>query len=233
MSHQGWLQLASGFLLVGACIPYSSLNTIFTEGGNLPQFMGFVFLALLALYIWFTIRWAKTDPDEKELMEQEVQEDHSKPIFMVLKLIAGIAIVILASQVLIPTVEVSAVRMGIPDAIIAATLVAFGTSTPELVTAVTAARKGHGGLAVGNIIGADILNVLFVAGASAAVTKGGLDAPPDFFKFLFPAMLAILITFRVGVFLSGKEMKKGFGIVLLLIYVGVTVISFTQGKAMH
>jgi cation:H+ antiporter len=69
-------------------------------------------------------------------------------------------------------VEVTALRIGIPKSIIAATLVAFGTSLPELVTAITAARKGHGELAVGNIIGADILNVLFVVGVSAAVTPG-------------------------------------------------------------
>ena len=79
-----------------------------------------------------------------------------------MKLLGGIILVVVSSKVLIPTVEVTALRIGIPQSIIAATLVAFGTSLPELVTAVTAVRKGHGELAVGNIVGADILNVLLL-----------------------------------------------------------------------
>jgi cation:H+ antiporter len=109
---------------------------------------------------------------------------------------------------------------------VAATLVAFGTSLPELVTAVTAARRGHGDLAVGNVIGADILNVLFVAGASAAVTKGGLHAGGHFFTLLFPAMIAVLLVFRIGIFVSGDWMKRGFGLVLLAVYALVSLLSY-------
>ena len=115
---------------------------------------------------------------------------------------------------LIPGVAEAARRLSVPDSIIAATLVAFGTSLPELVTAIKASIRGHGELAVGNVIGADILNVLFVAGAAAAVTPGGLLAGPQFFKILFPAMVFILLVFRVGVIFSGKAMKRSFGIVL-------------------
>jgi len=105
-------------------------------------------------------------------------------------------------------------------------LVAFGTSLPEFVTAVTAARKGHGELAVGNVIGANILNVLFVAGASAAVTRQGLDAPPQFFKLLFPTMLVIMVVFRVGVWTSSTHLRRSFGAVLLAVYAAVTALSY-------
>ena len=88
---------------------------------------------------------------------------------ILLKLAAGAVLVIGSSKILIPVVQEIALRLHIPETIIAATLIAFGTFLPELITAVTAARKGHGDLAIGNIIGADILNVLFVIGASAAV----------------------------------------------------------------
>ena len=116
--------------------------------------------------------------------------------------------------------------MNVPESIIAATLVAFGTSLPEFVTAVTAARRGHGELAVGNVIGADILNVLFVAGASAAVTGSGLEAPTHFFRLLFPLMLFILVVFRVGIFVSGDKLKRPFGIVLIGAYLFVTILSY-------
>ena len=75
------------------------------------------------------------------------------------------------------------------------------------MTAITAVRRGHGELAVGNIIGADILNVLFVAGVSAAATSEGLKAEVQFFQFLFPAMLFILIVFRCGIFVSGRPVE--------------------------
>jgi len=116
--------------------------------------------------------------------------------------------------------------MGIPSAIVAATLVAFGTSLPELVTAITAARKDHGDLAIGNIIGADILNVLFVAGMSAAVTPGGLKAPPEFFRVQLPGMLLILLVFRVGVIFSGERLRRPIGAVLLALYVVYLVLSY-------
>jgi len=119
---------------------------------------------------------------------------------------------------LLAAIEQAALRMSIPQSVIAATLVAFGTSLPELVTAVTAARRGHGELAVGNVIGADILNVLFVSGAAAAVTPAGLVADPQFFLVLFPMMLFVLIVFRVGVIASGDMLRRSFGYVLLAAY---------------
>ena len=106
-----------------------------------------------------------------------------------------------------------------PQSIIAATLVAFGTSLPELVTAITAARKGHGELAVGNIVGADILNVLFVVGSAAAVTKGGLSVPVTFYKLQIPAMLLILFVFRFfSKSMKQEEITKAEGLVLLCLY---------------
>ena len=134
--------------------------------------------------------------------------------------------VVVSSKLLIPLVRETALRLAVPESIIGATLVAFGTSLPELVTAVTAVRKGHGALAVGNVIGADILNVLFVAGAAAAVTPGGLMAPAHFFRLLFPAMLLVLAVFRIGVLTSGTHLKRPFGIVLLAAYTAVTLISY-------
>ena len=73
-------------------------------------------------------------------------------------------------------------------------------------------------MAVGNIIGADILNVLFVAGTSAAFTRAGLVAGPPFFKFLFPAMLFVLVVFRVGSRMYPNRLPRGFGWILLATY---------------
>ena len=225
INRQSRMQIWAGFLLVAACWPWTAPGEAFTGGGYLPQWMGFVFLALLVGYLWQSVRWARIERDGVHLEELEVDVAASTA-WIAAKLVVAIALVIASSYVLIPCVREAAVRLNVPEGIIAATLVAFGTSLPELVTAVTAARHGHGDLAVGNIIGADILNVLFVSGAAAAVTRQGLHATPDFFRVLFPAMLVVLVVLRVGILRSGDRLKWPFGVVLVVIYIVATLASY-------
>ena len=228
------VQVGAGILLVLGCFPWTSPAKVFTQGGVLPQLVGVVFVVLLALYIYQSIRWASAagaNPENGEEVDAEVEE--ASGFGTLLKLIGSIAIIVVSAQVLIPTVSIMAERIGVPKHIISATLVAFGTSLPELVTAITAVRRGHGELAVGNIIGADILNVLFVAGVSASATQGGLQADGQFFQFLFPAMLFILIVFRCGIFVSGDQLKRPFGIVLVGTWILVTILSYVLSIEMH
>lgn len=189
INRQGWVQIAAGILLALIALPFYKSGV----GGHIPQWVGFIFLILLAVYLFFTMKWSMTSGmDEGALLSEE-----NSPLYLQLvKLVFGIALVILSSKVLIGSVEVTAVRIGIPQAIIAATLVAFGTSLPELMTAIASVRKGHGELAVGNIIGADILNVLFVVGASASATSAGLSVPIHFYYIQIPTMIIILVLFR-------------------------------------
>jgi cation:H+ antiporter len=224
VGRQSWIQFGSALLLVLASIPYLQLSGIFSQGGRLPQFVGVAFLALLVLYIWRSIRWSRAAPlSTIEPATVDVSTD-VKPVLALIRLTIGIVLVVLASQVLIPAVEETALRLNIPDAIIAATLVAFGTSLPELVTAITAVRKRHGELALGNVIGADVLNVLFVSGAAATVTRGGLSVPPQFFFLFFPAMIFVVTVLRIGIARSDGELKRGFGFVLLGAYL-ITVVA--------
>ena len=93
--------------------------------------------------MWFSWRWARESGNGSELRELEV--DVTAPLPLVLaKLFGSIALVVIASNVLIHSVVIVAERIAVPQSIIAATLVAFGTSLPELVTGITAARHGHG-----------------------------------------------------------------------------------------
>jgi len=232
VNRQGWLQFAAGWLLVAACWPWGNGNP-FKVGGNLPQWFGFTFLVLLVGYLAMSVRWAKAAGGAREL--EEFETDAAAPMGLVIgKLLVAISVVVGASHLLIPAIQEAAVRLGVHEGVVAATLVAFGTSLPELVTAITAARKDHGDLAIGNIIGADILNVLFVAGASAALTPAGLEASPSFFRVLLPCMLLVLIVFRVGVTFSGERMNRPFGAFLLLAYLVFLVLSFTViGAAGH
>jgi len=138
----------------------------------------------------------------------------------------GVFLVILGARTLIPSASEIAIRVGVPDDVIAATMVAFGTSLPELMTAITAIRKGHPEITVGNIVGADVLNCLFVIGAAA--TAAPLDIPVNFYYFHFPAMLLILYSFRF--FISTNRtgyFNKFNGIWLLGIYTVYVAVQYS------
>ena len=237
--RQGKIQVWSGVLLVVVGLPIIS-------GSNIAQWVGWIFIGLLAIYLYTSMKWTKnsstaeaaaTIPAE-DISDISTETDASKKVTSTVnkitlikklfKLSLGIFLVIGASKVLIPSVEITAVRIGIPQSIIAATLVAFGTSLPELITAITAVKKGHGELAVGNIVGADILNVLFVVGSAASVTPGGLDIPVYFYKLQFPTMILILGAFRY--FSKSKkdeEISKKEGMVLLGLYLTYLILNYT------
>lgn len=236
-SRQGWVQLASGVLLVLLSIPWAAPLSPYTDGaeGNFPQWAGFLFLGLLAVYLWVSVKWSMTSGDEDvaALLDSE-SEDSDEEVsasaaVLIVKIVLALAGVILSANILIPAVTIVAIRMNVPESIIAATLVAFGTSLPELVTAVQAARKGHGDLAVGNIIGADILNALFVAGAAAAVTPAGLTVANSFFWPAFPAMLFVLVVFRIGIYVCRTQLTRNFGFVLLAAYFAYLGVSIAVG----
>ncbi len=220
ISRQGRLQLMSGLLLAIVSLP------IFSKGveGRITQPMGFIFIGLLILYIIITIQWGKKSNGGET---SNLQEERSPLFLQFIKMALGIFLVIASSKILIPSVEIVAIRAGIPQSVIAATLVAFGTSLPELVTAITAVKKGHGELAVGNIIGADILNVLFVTGSAAAVTKGGLLVPTDFYKLQIPTMLIVLVAFHIFAKNKDNVISKGEGLFLVGMYFVYLILNYT------
>ena len=228
VNRQGWVQFGAGVLLVLFCLPYTDLGNVFETKATLPQWAGFILVSGLVVYMIWSVRLAKlAEPDELD----EDAGDDSPVAILVGSILVGSLFVVGSSITLIEATKILATEAGIPEAVIASTLVAFGTSLPELVTAVTAARKGQGELAVGNVIGADILNVLFVAGAAAAITREGLVAEPIFFKLQFPAMLIILLCFRIEIFAAKDgKLSRPFGAFLVTVYVIYGVLNAIFGK---
>lgn len=190
----------------------------FINGSRLYQWIGFVFIVLLFAYIIFSIK-NKSNKSSNEQINSSI-------VLIVIKMIIGILLVILSSKVLIPTIKEFAQRILIPDSVIAATLVAFGTSLPELITAITAAKKGYGDLAIGNVIGANILNVLLVIGASTSLTPTGLRIDKSFFIIQFPAMVFVILILFCGIKFSKNKINRVLGAILLASYVAVTTISY-------
>jgi cation:H+ antiporter len=139
--------------------------------------------------------------------------------------LGGLFFVVLGARFLVPSASEIAGRFGVPDDVIAATMVAFGTSLPELMTAIAAVRKRHPEITVGNIVGADVLNCLFVIGAAASARP--LAIPANFYYFHFPAMLIILYSFRTFIFMNKDgSFKRWQGIWLLSVYLIYVILQY-------
>jgi len=224
--RQGSAQMGAAVLLVVASLPA-------VGGSVLPQWMGGVFVALLVGYLLVSVRWARA-AGAAEMNEHLGAELHEVPVpsapgetaVALLKLGLGLGLVLVASQILIPAVEATALRLGVPRAVVAASLVALGTSMPELVTAITASRKGHSDLALGNVIGANVLNVLFVVGVSAAVTRGGLVVSSEFYRLFFPAMLTAGVILYASAVIGGMRIGRPVGAALVVLYVGFVALGY-------
>ncbi|MCB9228674.1 MAG: sodium:calcium antiporter [Deltaproteobacteria bacterium] len=216
VNRQGWIQVFAVLFLVVLSVPFADPLRVFTEGGHLPAYGGYLLLFCLLCWLCLQIRWG--------MMQKAVAPAaHTLPrhgglSLSVFLLLLSFAFLAFSSDILISTASELAKRFSISESVVAVTLVAFGTSLPELVTAIAAVRKGHGGIALGNIIGADILNIFLVAGASVAVNPEGMTVGPEFFVRSFPFMLAVIGIFRVGISLSGKHLKRQTGLILLGTY---------------
>ncbi len=146
-------------------------------------------------------------------------------------LIAGAAVIAIGADFLIDNGTLIAQGLGVPSSVIALTFVALGTSLPELVTAITALVKGHGALSLGNIIGANIFNLVFVGGISIAIAPfevpaekliGGLNAS---LVVDIPVMLAVMAILTLPALFKGK-LSRVQGILLLAIYAAFCVFQF-------
>jgi len=220
LNRHGWLQFGSGILLA-----VTVLASVWYFGrAELVRPVGVVFLALLVGYLFMSIRWGRGHPSRSA---DTSSPSRSVPLCLIM-IVAALVLVVVGARVLICAVTQICLVLAIPESVIAATVVAFGTSVPELVTALTSIRKGHPEILIGNIIGADILNILFVVGASA--TAVALPVPREVIWIHVPAMLLILLLFRIFIFTSKTSFSRWCGLPLLVVYAGFVVVSYFAGQ---
>ncbi len=211
----GWIQVGVATLLV--LISLVSLK--FYHPPVLKRWVGVLFLVMLLVYMYVSYKWSK----RLSIFFKEDQEGGS--LLGIFFILLGLFFVISGSKILIPTATELALRLHIPNDVIAATMIALGTSLPELSTGIASVKKGFPEIMVGNVVGADILNCLFVIGASAVATP--LLISKNFYTFHFPFLLFVLYSFRVFIF-TNKDgyFKRWQGLWLLSTYLTYIVIQY-------
>lgn len=206
--------------------------------GTLGLADGIFFVILLILYVIFLVFHARKNPETAEEAEElptgkfavwyHKQMEHVW--FMLLALIVGLLLVIFGAELAVSSAQLIAAYAGISDRIIGLTVVAIGTSLPELVTSVVAARKGKTDIAVGNIIGSNIFNLLMVAGMSAIVAAlmPGTAELPVSAHFVVDAAISLgaaLLLFLLSLG-KGHRIGKWGGVLLLLGFIAYFIYLF-------
>jgi cation:H+ antiporter len=230
LSRQGWIQFGAAMMLGLVCyLSYWRLG----ESATLGRGIGLLFLALLVVYVALSIRWSG-GPVHLEESADDARRSTGGLLGVLLASLAGVAV---GSHILVEGAAEGALRFGVPEVVIAGTVVAFGTSLPELAVGISAVRKRQPDLLIGNVIGADILNVLFVIGASAVAAPLPLLDPSSAVPTLFlsvhlPSMLVLMLLFRACIALAVRRgaFPRWVGIPLVTVYVVYTAWQFGVGR---
>lgn len=172
---------------------------------------GLILWGVFLCFFGYLIAQAKRGKDEEE------ESGEQKSVWLILLMTAGgLAAIVIGSQLTVDNASAIAKALGMSERLIGLTIVAFGTSLPELITSVTAARKGSADIAIGNIIGSNIFNILFVLGTTSLIT-----VVPYQRAFLLDGIIGIAAAaFLLITTVKGKTLRRWAGVVMLIAYAG-------------
>ena len=196
--------------------------------GKFTRPMGFSMLAMFVAYIVANIHQMKNAPAE----EHEEEEETMTLPRMLMLLVLGALLIALGANLLVDNGTLIAQALGVPESVIALTFVALGTSLPELVTAITSLIKGHSDLSLGNVVGANVFNLVLVSGVSVTLAPFTVPQSATIFGMNsslvleLPVMIAVMVLLTAPALLKGK-LSRAQGVALLLIYAVFCGIQFT------
>ena len=201
--------------------------------GTFPRWMGFVMLAIFVVYMVLTVRNGLSNPDAGHEEEEEGGKERKLWQELVL-LVLGAGVIAVGADLLVEHGQIIAIGLGVPETVVALLFVALGTSLPELVTTITSLRSGHASLGVGNVIGANVFNLVLVSGV--AVSLAPFDVPCEnillntglnmSLVLEIPVMLGVM-ALMIFPTLASKKLSRWQGILLLGIYAAFCVCQFT------
>ena len=201
---------------------------VFAAGwdGSIQRWEGGLFFLGGIVYTCYAIMESRR---ETRAVQQEYADEFPAPLpagwmthaWSVLLVLAGLVILVVGARLLVTAAVDIALACGVSERVIGLTIVAAGTSLPELATSVVAAARGQRDIAVGNVVGSNLFNILIVMGASASLSKVGLVVSPALLKFDIPVMIAVALT-CLPVFMAGHQIRRTEGVLLFGYFIAYT-----------
>lgn len=201
-------------IMIGA----SSLVMLLSMDRSLSPVEGALLLLLLVLYLAFLAWLSRRRPTERQALVPDVDPARSKRIMDVLQIGAGLIMLALGSRWLVAGSVTIARLLGLSELVIGLTVIAVGTSLPEVATSAVASLHGERDIAVGNIVGSNIFNLFAVLGTAALVSGRGVAVPAAALTFDMPVMIAVAMA-CLPVFFSGLRIPRWVGALFLVYWV--------------
>lgn len=197
----------------------SALVLVMSLDGSIGRAEGVVLFAGIVAYTWWTVRTARSEDDAvHEEYEEAFGQPADAPLWVqVVQIVGGVALLVVGSQWLVGSASEIARDLGVSDLVVGLTVVAIGTSAPELATSIVAALKGERDIAVGNAVGSNLFNLLSVLGLTALVAPSGVAVSDDALRLDMPIMLAVAVA-CLPVFFNGYLLKRWEGALFVLYY---------------
>jgi cation:H+ antiporter len=203
--------------------------------GSISRLAGVLLFAGIVAYIVFLIRQARREKnaDVKAEFESEYgrQPGNAKKMMIHIGMLAGgLVMLVIGSNWMVNGAVTLAHWLGVDDVLIGLTILAVGTSLPEIATSVMASVRGERDIAVGNVIGSNIFNLLAVLGLTAALSPNGVPVPADMIRFELPVMIAVTAV-CIPIFFIGMSVTRGEGAALLGFYIAFTLFLILEATA--
>ncbi|MCQ9376716.1 calcium/sodium antiporter [Methyloversatilis sp. XJ19-49] len=217
-------------IMIGVSLLFAAL----TLDGGVSFSDGAIFVALMIGYTTFLIiqsrRQTKALNDEyaDSVGEKSTGWDATLPVQLVL-IVAGLGLLVLGSNLLVEAAIVFARQLGLSEAVIGLTIIAAGTSLPEVAASVTAALRGQRDIAVGNVVGSCTFNILCALGVSSLVAPSALTLPASMLAFDIPVMTAVAIA-CLPIFMTGNLIARWEGALFFAYYVAYTLYLIMAAK---
>tara|TARA_R110002124_G_scaffold131252_1_gene293437 strand:- start:798 stop:1883 length:1086 start_codon:yes stop_codon:yes gene_type:complete len=187
---------------------------------------GLMLIAGLVIYIWFLI--AQSRRESIEVREEYAREFGTKSVAKGIwgknigLIVGGLVLLVIGSRWLVDSAVAFAQYLGVSELVVGLTIVAAGTSLPEVVTSVIAAIRGERDIAVGNVVGSNLFNIMGVLGLASIVAPTGIDASPAVVGFDIPVMIGVALV-CLPIFFTGGVISRKEGLLLLGYYVAYTL----------
>ena len=203
-------------------IGLSFLTLVLAGDGSIGRLDGALLFAGAIAYTVFQIRQSRRESAAARAPQEEDPGAKRSPAAVNLAFVgAGLLLLVLGSRWLVAGAVAFAHALGVSELVVGLTVVAAGTSLPEVATSILAALRGERDIAVGNVVGSNIFNLLAVLGLSALVSPGGLPAPAALLRFDLPVMVAVAVA-CLPIFASGAVIARWEGALFLSYYVAYT-----------